>query len=496
VKENQEEVNRSGTLHSRIVAHKQPQTTPPVNEFLTISEAAAFAGKTRSNISYLIQYNRLNKYNPNGERIERATSGELRISRTELLDYLRKSQERINRRMKELSITNTELSFADVPERIRTKHVHRLHPYLGKFIPQLVEYFLSRYFKAGQVVVDPFCGSGTTLVQASEMGINSVGMDISEFNVLISRVKIASYDLKLAEKEISEITARTVAFSEANFDQEKETLALKERSYLENESDYLNAWFAKRSLKELLFFKSLIPEYKYQDLLKVLLSRTARSCRLTYHYELANPSKPIKEPYPCYKHKGKICRPVTSILPRLKFYGRDTLRRISEFSKLRARDTTALVFEADSRIFDLEKGVDGVMGEGWFRRKIEEVGAGVFTSPPYVGQIDYHEQHRYAYELFGLRRRDSFEIGRKSLGKGEKAREEYIDGISNVLINVRKYLLPPKSVWFIVANDNLSLYPKIFDRAGLVVRRVFHRPVEDRTERDKGPYSESIFLLD
>lgn len=33
----------------------------------------------------------------------------------------------------------------DLPERLRTKHVHRLHPYMGKFIPQLVEIFLRKY---------------------------------------------------------------------------------------------------------------------------------------------------------------------------------------------------------------------------------------------------------------------------------------------------------------------------------------------------------------
>src|SRR5262249_11021785 len=50
----------------------------------------------------------------------------------------------------------------DLPERERTKHVHRLHPYLGKFIPQLVEALLDRYFVPGQHVLDPFAGSGTT----------------------------------------------------------------------------------------------------------------------------------------------------------------------------------------------------------------------------------------------------------------------------------------------------------------------------------------------
>ena len=58
-------------------------------------------------------------------------------------------------------------SEAELPERERTKHVHRLHPYLGKFVPQLVEALLGRYVRPGGRVLDPFAGSGTTLVQAS-----------------------------------------------------------------------------------------------------------------------------------------------------------------------------------------------------------------------------------------------------------------------------------------------------------------------------------------
>lgn len=38
-----------------------------------------------------------------------------------------------------LETLNLNWSERELPERIRTKHVHRLHPYLGKFIPQLVE---------------------------------------------------------------------------------------------------------------------------------------------------------------------------------------------------------------------------------------------------------------------------------------------------------------------------------------------------------------------
>lgn len=101
---------------------------------------------------------------------------------------------------------NWRLSFIEYKESERTKHVHRLHHYKGKFIPQLVEYFLDEhtdefkqqiYFHPGDIVLDPFCGSGTTLVQANELGLHAVGIDISAFNSMISNVKIRKHDLAI-----------------------------------------------------------------------------------------------------------------------------------------------------------------------------------------------------------------------------------------------------------------------------------------------------------
>src|ERR671935_1308648 len=82
----------------------------------------------------------------------------------------------------------------ELPERDRTKHVHRLHPYLGKFIPQLVEALLDRYLPRRGRVLDPFAGSGTTLVQALESGLSTGGADIAAFNCLLMRVKTARYN--------------------------------------------------------------------------------------------------------------------------------------------------------------------------------------------------------------------------------------------------------------------------------------------------------------
>jgi hypothetical protein len=78
-----------------------------------------------------------------------------------------------------------ELSWSEreLPEGERTKHVHRLHPYLGKFVPQLIEILLSRYFPRSGHVLDPFVGSGTTLVQALESGLDATGVDVAAFKL-------------------------------------------------------------------------------------------------------------------------------------------------------------------------------------------------------------------------------------------------------------------------------------------------------------------------
>src|SRR5471030_3204739 len=96
----------------------------------------------------------------------------------------------------------------DLPERVRTKHVHRLHPYLGKYVPQLVEALLARHVPRGGRVLDPFAGSGTTLVQALESGHDAVGVDVAAFNCLLMQVKTAEYNLFALEHDIRDALSR------------------------------------------------------------------------------------------------------------------------------------------------------------------------------------------------------------------------------------------------------------------------------------------------
>ena len=135
--------------------------------FLTIHEASAFATEftskkvTESNISYLIQYGRIDKIEKNGV---------ICVDKNQLESYYKSFKGRKEIEWKNIlgDDVNWELSFDGYKEKETTKHVHRLHPYKGKYIPQLVEYFLDDhvdsfksevYFHKGDIILDPFAAA-------------------------------------------------------------------------------------------------------------------------------------------------------------------------------------------------------------------------------------------------------------------------------------------------------------------------------------------------
>jgi DNA methylase len=354
-----------------------------------------------------------------------------------------------------------ELSWSEgaLPERVRTKHVHRLHPYHGKFIPQLVEALLDRYLARGDHVLDPFAGSGTTLVQALESGLDATGVDIAAFNCLLMRVKTAPYDLAALGDELRNVSERVDSLP-------------RRRGRARR---YLREWYAPQAAGELIGFRNLIPEYRHQDVLRVILSRAARSARRAAHFDLEAPKEPQRVEYWCHKHRRE-CRPVESAAGFLRRYTLDALARIEEFARVRDPEREARVLHGDGREVALEGPFDGIL-----------------TSPPYPGLIDYHEQHRYAYELLGLDDRREREIGAAASGTSLAALEAYRNGVASVLANAAVKLRPCAPI-LVVVNDRRDLYPEILARAGLDLEERLRRHVNRRTGRRAGEYFEDVLV--
>jgi hypothetical protein len=355
-----------------------------------------------------------------------------------------------------------ELSWSerDLPERERTKHVHRLHPYLGKFVPQLVEALLARHLARARSILDPFAGSGTTLVQALEGGRDATGIDVAAFNCLLMDVKTRRYNLFTLEHELRDALRRLEEFA-------GEAPSAR--------TSYVDAWFAPRAAAELLFFRSLVDDYEHADVLRIVLARAARSARRTTHFDLDFPRAPQLGEYWCHKHR-RVCRPIDRAAHFLRRYVLDTLERIREFSRVRGRDAVAQVVHGDVRELQPDGPFDGVV-----------------TSPPYPGLIDYHEQHRYAYELLGLEDRRQLELGAAAGGTSVAAVRAYADGMVAAFDNIRG-LLRPRAPIVIVINDRRDLYGEILERSGFAIETRYRRHVNRRTGRRAGEFFEDVIV--
>ena len=185
------------------------------------------------------------------------------------------------------------------------------------------------------------------------------------------------------------------------------------------------------------------------------------------------PKAPQREPYKCYKH-SRICKPTEEAFKFLKRYSLDTIRRITEFSYLRT-DATIDIFHEDSRTANFPN-IDGLI-----------------TSPPYVGLIDYHEQHAYAYHLFGLEDRRAEEIGPAANGSSQNAKKNYQENLAEVFSRIAK-AMPSGGRQIVIAGDKHNLYDDIAKLAGLEVEGVIKRHVNRRTGRRTSEFYESVFI--
>lgn len=283
---------------------------------------------------------------------------------------------------------------------------HLLHPYPAKLLRHIPALVVSspQLCPENSLVLDPFCGSGTTLVEAFLAGRSAAGIDVNPLAVLISKVKTTPIEAADAYRGLKEVVER----------------ARRDRTRRRPHSDRLTYWYHDKQLQELCCLRDALgkeaTDQPTQDLLKVALSATARDV------SLANPriSVPVRlkpEAYP----EGHALR--DRLADRL-----NRLERVNVVAAFSEAATKAIA--STERLGPFASGQTATAEVGDARSTTADLSQAdlILTSPPYLGAQKYIRAT--SLNLLCLEIADSEELKRlqdRSIGREYFRKEEYAD---------------------------------------------------------------------
>ncbi len=157
------------------------------------------------------------------------------------------------------------------------QYTHCYHTYPAMMIPQVARRLLREFAPKGQfeTLFDPYMGSGTSLVEASILGLKSIGTDLNPLARMISKVKTIHYNYFLLEIKFSEIQIKLFSYSPNQ---------IKNKNF-DRISNY-SFWYSKDSLFRLSFLQQLINELDYGcDFFNIALSEVVREVSYTRNGE-------------------------------------------------------------------------------------------------------------------------------------------------------------------------------------------------------------------
>lgn len=242
-------------------------------------------------------------------------------------------------------------------------YTHCFFKYPCKFIPEIPRWAINKYINdKSETILDPFTGSGTTLVEAAVNGNNAYGIEIDDVAKLISKVKTEKY----SKEEVKKI------------DEEFKNIILKYedvKEYRIPEIDNLNHWFSEDNIEELGKILNKINEIdciKVKDFFKVCFVSILKKCSYT------DDSSP--KPYVSTKIKKIPSKPKDEFTKTYKKYykGIENLSKIEDLGNVE-------ILKGDALNFDLNKKVNLVI-----------------TSPPYINAFDYGRTMRLENLWLGL----------------------------------------------------------------------------------------------
>lgn len=283
------------------------------------------------------------------------------------------------------------LEFA--PADPKRRLTHQIFRFPAKLHPPAARRLIDQYSQPGDRVLDPFCGSGTVLVEASTMGRHGVGVDVDPLSVFLTNVKTAPLDVEVLRRRAEELAAPLADLRRDDYEyQRRQFDDLDDQAYARELGELippaipkLHHWFRRYVTVDLARIRAAIDELH--------CAPAERDFLLLVFAAIVRPSSNA-DPVPVSglevtRHMRERDREGRTINPYALF-GRKLERALDDMAQYAALRTpgahcAALEADATSLTSRLRGAVDAVV-----------------TSPPYHGAVDYYRRHQLEMYWLGL----------------------------------------------------------------------------------------------
>lgn len=256
-----------------------------------------------------------------------------------------------------------ELTFTDAPAHWAAKSdksfssLHQLSPYIGKLKPNIARELIVTYTQPGQLVVDPFCGSGTVPLEANLAGRKVIASDSNPYAFVLTKAKLSPpASLEDALAQLDEMYEKSTKRSDENFT---------------NAPDWVRSFFHPESFRELIKFADECLASQNWFLLSCLLG-------ILHH-----------------QRPGFLSYPSSHLVPYLrdKKYPKSAFPEMYEYRALlpRMRAKLTRAFKNSVEAPTLPSVVKKSSVEGLVLPVAVDA---IITSPPYMNALDYRRDNR------------------------------------------------------------------------------------------------------
>lgn len=242
-------------------------------------------------------------------------------------------------------------------KEIKRNGMHSFHRYFGKLIPAIPGFAIRNFTKEGDYVLDSFCGSGTTLLEAKVLNRNAYGVDLNPLAVFVAKIKTK----KNNKEKIQNV-----------YDGLKQAIGKDKKDYSKADEPYcvnIDHWFKDFAKRDLIKLRRHILELPAGDVKNFFLG-----CFSAFLRGVSN-----ADPQHVFPGYSKRMRALDAKGERkinvMEAFDRAVRKRIQYLDSIPSNDAAVKVYVGDSRSLPSE---------------IEKVNL-VVVNPPYISSIRYLE---------------------------------------------------------------------------------------------------------